>query len=472
MTHRPSHKSAAPLDAMPAATAAPKPAQYVTTTRGAGPRDGGVVPPPAGRPITSVLRLLTHASRAAQTSRSSRNIPAGLADSASPVGSASQVGSGSPAGSVGGTGRRGLGTPERGVVPRAREHRTRRRPARTHSGVLRLGVVGSLALALAACSSGGSDVGAPPARSGAAASAPFTPYGPSAGPLLPQLLAPLSQAEAAQVSDAYDDVNNRANARMDAAVLASIETESALRIDIAGYRIYAREKAPTSPGGPLAPFGTTSRKYVIPKLPAGEPQWWVMVGRQRPTQSSDDVMHLFVRDKTRGAWKVARLSHAPAGWMPPLAMREGNAVAVSAAELNRAPATPQRITEAIGAAVAATGARGTVAVANTPALQQLRQEFEVGRGVLARSTVSAAPPVYGLRTADGGTLMVLRMQVGRALSVPGGTLVVKNADAAAWVGDRERPSLSEVREYNLTVYAPPRGPVRLLASYGGLVEAH
>jgi hypothetical protein len=68
--------------------------------------------------------------------------------------------------------------------------------------------------------------------------------------------------------------------------------------------------------------------------------------------------------------------------------------------------------------------------------------------------------------------MVLRLEVARALSAASGNLVIKGSNAGALLGPADRPKLTEIREYDLAVQAPPRGPVRLLAVYGGVTDAH
>jgi hypothetical protein len=342
--------------------------------------------------------------------------------------------------------------------------------------VARLGVAGAVSVALAACSPGTTATTSSGASSGTDRAGSEATSPPSvAGPLLPRLTAPLTPAQAAAVSDDYDEGNNAANARRDPRVLARVETESALGIDVAAYRIFAAQHAPVGSNGPLASFTTTARRFVIPRLLPGQTPWWLMIGRVKPgTSSAEETLHLFVRD--HGAWKVARLAHGPAGWLPALAAGNGGPVEVDGAELSRAVASPARIGQAVAAAVAGpsvtAGRRPAVAVAGSAALGLMRADFRVGPGVLSRAAAGVAQPVYGLRTANGGTLMLLRLQMVRALSVADGSIVVKDAPDAAFVGDRERPRLAEVFDYDLATYTAPRGPTRLLAFYGGLTDAH
>jgi hypothetical protein len=334
-----------------------------------------------------------------------------------------------------------------------------------------VGVAGAVSVALAACSAAttASETGATNRAQTQASGSPSV-----AGPLLPRPAAPLTPAQATAVSDDYDEGNNAANARRDRRLLARVETESALRIDVASYRIFAAQHAPGGPDGPLGAFTTVNRRYLIPHLLPAQAPWWLMIARDKPATSPEETLHLFVRD--HGAWKVARLAHGPAGWLPALAILNGAPVEVDGAELSRAVASPARIGQAVAAAVAGptvtAGKRPAVAIAGSPALAQMRADFRLGPGVLSRAAAAVAPPVYALRTANGGTLMLLRLQMVRALSVADGSIVVKTAPDAAFVGTRDRPRLAEIFDYDLATYTPPRGPTRLLALYGGLTDAH
>ena len=345
-------------------------------------------------------------------------------------------------------------------------------PRRSSSAVARLGVAGAVSVALAACSTATTTSETDPSnRAQTQASGP-----PSvAGPLLPRPAAPLTPAQATAVSDSYDEGNNAANARRDPRLLARVETESALRIDVASYRIFAAQHAPAGPDGPLGAFTTVNRRYLIPHLLPTQAPWWLMIARDKPAISPpEETLHLFVRD--HGTWKVARLAHGPAGWLPALATRNGAPVEVDGTELSRAAASPARVGQAVAAAVAGptvtAGNRPPVTIGSSVALAQMRADFRLGPDVLSRAAAAVAPPVYALRTANGGTLMFLRLQLVRALSVADGSIVVKDAPDAAFVGTRDRPRLAEIFDYDLATYTPPHGPTRLLALYGGLTDAH
>jgi hypothetical protein len=353
-------------------------------------------------------------------------------------------------------------------------HRPPRPQSRRSSSaarVARLGLAGAVSVALAACSAATTTSGTGTTNR---AQTQTSPPPSAAGPLLPRPAAPLTPAQATAVSDSYDDGNNAANARRDPRLLARVETESALRIDVASYRIFAAQHAPAGPDGPLGAFTTVNRRYLIPQLLPTQAPWWLMIARDKPATSPEETLHLFVRD--HGAWKVARLAHGPAGWLPAVATRNGAPVEVNGAELSRAAASPARVGQAVAAAVAGptvtAGKRPAVTIVGSAALAQMREDFRLGPDVLSRAAAAVAPPVYALRTANGGTLMLLRLQMVRALSVADGSIVVKDAPDAAFVGTRDRPRLAEIFDYDLATYTPPHGPTRLLALYGGLTDAH
>jgi hypothetical protein len=279
----------------------------------------------------------------------------------------------------------------------------------------------------------------------------------------PTAFAPLTRSAAVTIADDYDTRNNTANKAKNAEQLARIETGSALRIDLIGYRIYADR--------PFGEIRTSDRHYHLPALPLGAPKWFVVDA----TDTTSDTANLYVFIDTGAGWKVERIGHGAPGDRPSLQDRGGVATALTRADLAELPVSSDQATAAVVAAL--TGGTAPTGV-----------ELETGAGLRRLQNVVAKPdprvqataratartgPLYALRSTDGGALVFVQLDYQRTLTATGGgTLVVAGTVDETFLGPAPRRAITEQFLVLAALQLPGKGgAVTVVGAYSGLLTA-
>jgi hypothetical protein len=279
---------------------------------------------------------------------------------------------------------------------------------------------------------------------------------------------PLTAAQAAAVANRYSRLNNQANAALDGRLLGQIETETALRLDLAGYRILAalREPRPT-------PFDVVRPHFHIPAVMPGPAEWFLLDGQEDARNGPLTHLALFVRADEE--WKVARLAHGDPVDLPQIEENDGAATALGPAEIAALPITPAQAAAAIGARITQHPPRGGVSVRDTRTLTDLLRTIPIvpPRMGTAATTTLADADVYGLRTAGGGGLLLLVLDETWTLTAPPGKVIRLGGTAAsAYLGRRDRTAVTEHRRYSLAVHVPAQGStIAVVGYYSTLIDA-
>jgi hypothetical protein len=215
----------------------------------------------------------------------------------------------------------------------------------------------------------------------------------------------LTRDQAQAVLTAYEAANARANAVLDPALLATVETGPQLQMDTAAYKLHVASKTK------LAPFSFTDPKFYIPRA-SGHPRWFAVDTESAAHGSRIQHALLFRQDAAGAAWKLtADPQRRDGGPINGLALdSEGYAQTADDAS----PALPPgRLAEAhaalLGGGPTAPTAAGLAAGPQTTGTYTLLQQIkrELAQHKLAFSTAFTAVPeqTYALRTADGGAVV-------------------------------------------------------------------
>ncbi|HLH83198.1 MAG TPA: hypothetical protein VKV38_08035 [Trebonia sp.] len=354
----------------------------------------------------------------------------------------------------------------------------RRRRARRRWLVPALAAAAAASVAAAMVLTGGGPSG--PAV-GAGPAAPARPGRPAPGGAAAPagMRPPLTVAQARQVVAGYTAVNNEANARRSAALLATVETGSSYAIDAGIYRVQRAENA-----APYPAFGPRRALYFIPRQPAAYPHWFAVqvsnASLASPGQVTGTEYLVFTQAAAGAPWKNAIEPYLVAGASAPqVALGGGFATAVSAQDASLA-VPPARIAQLTAASLDGSAPGGTAGPVAVPANLADRLDQAFWRSKVPAATVTdqhAAAPggqVFGLATADGGALLfytgaaelTLVPPQGEAirLSIPGFYSPAR-ALSRAGVGYLEQ----------FAAYVPPRGRAarpRVVADYSGITSGN
>jgi hypothetical protein len=240
----------------------------------------------------------------------------------------------------------------------------------------------------------------------------------------------ISEAEARALLAQVSEKNNKANAAVDAALVAQIEDESQYRIDAAYFR--AEKDLDPKNQHPAKPFEYRGNVFYRPVSVDGQ-QWFLA-----DTSTGNDHRYGLVIAR-RGAdapWKIVDQVKL-AGTFPALATGpDGNAVAVPATDASTLIAAPQEVATK-QAAWLTTGAKAPEAAlftgdSNTDAIindKKIRSQMQwvdlksqkIGPPARVTRKVVVEPyPVRALRTADGGAVAFYTTKWQLIAEKPGG----------------------------------------------------
>jgi hypothetical protein len=309
-----------------------------------------------------------------------------------------------------------------------------------------------------------------PARTGASAGAagPATETG-DAG------TTPLTLATARSVLAGYTSANNSANARRNAAALATVETGGSYAIDAGLYTVQAADGA-----APYAAFAPVTATYYIPRAePANGTRWFVVqvanAFSANPKKVTSTEYLLFTQAASGGKWLNAVEPYLVAGANAPQVALGGDglATAVSPTATSLAIA-PGQLAERTAAAIDGTGAGVTV---TDPGVLADRSDLTFWRGKLPTATVTDADAAatgaegqtFALRTTDGGALVFYTDAANLQITPPAGSML--HLTVPGFYSDAQglsRAGLSYLDQFAAADPPARAGTPRVVAEYSGI----
>jgi hypothetical protein len=286
---------------------------------------------------------------------------------------------------------------------------------------------------------------------------------------------PLTLATARSVVAAYTAANNSANARRNAATLATVETGGSYAIDAGLYTVQAADGA-----APFAAFAPVTSTYYIPRgEPAGGTRWFVVqvanAFSANPKKVTSTEYLLFTQAASGGAWLNAVEPYLLAGANTPQVAvgGDGLATAVSPSATSVAIA-PGQLAERTAAAV--DGTRAGVTVADQGALADLSDQT-FWREKLPTATVTdahtaatgAAGQTFALRTTDGGALVFYTDAAALQITPPAGSVL--HLTVPGFYSDAQslsRAGLSYLDQFAAADPPAGAGTPRVVAEYSGI----
>lgn len=290
----------------------------------------------------------------------------------------------------------------------------------------------------------------------------------------------ITENEAAAIMAELSKVNNKANAGLDSALLATYEAESSFEIDNAEYKIRRAN------GKPYESFTYTLRKAYIPAGSA-YPQW-ILVDCTFD-DSSIDVATVLTREKAGAAWKLV-LAVVPEGNLPEVDTdANSNLVLVDPDDADGMVDSPAAIVKAQAAYLTegaesdaaklfGTHRRATTILGSKTGLHNsllfVNEDTAVKEKAPTSSfNVTVAPyPIRALRTRDGGALAFYTTRMEFVAEHPRGVAVIAGADEALAGKTEFQHKMTLVALDQWIAYIPPKGggKVELLGNLTGRVS--
>jgi hypothetical protein len=286
---------------------------------------------------------------------------------------------------------------------------------------------------------------------------------------------PLTLATARSVLAGYTAANNSANARRNAATLATVETGGSYAIDAGLYTVQAADGA-----APYAAFAPVAATYYIPRAePTGGTRWFVVqvanAFSANPKKVTSTEYLLFTQSASGGAWLNAVEPYLVGGANAPQVAVSGAglATAVSPAATSLAIA-PGQLAERTATAIDGTGAGITVA---DPGALADRADQTFWRGKLPTATVTdahaaatgAAGQTFALRTTNGGALVFYTDAADLQITPPAGSVV--HLTVPGFYSDAQglsRAGLSYLDQFAAADPPAGAGNPRVVAEYSGI----
>ncbi|MDN3351256.1 hypothetical protein [Actinomadura sp. DC4] len=268
----------------------------------------------------------------------------------------------------------------------------------------------------------------------------------------------LTLAQAQAVLGNYEKVNNQANAKVSDALLRSNETGPMLEADLAANkRIRAKKEKK------IKPFVYHKPQFFIPR--GVSPAWFVTTA----VATSGGTEFLVFVDAGGGAYKAAEGPWLAKGQKAPTIARgaDGSATAVTAG-----PALKIGTRYATYLTAVAAGRRAPGGLASGPLTTPLAK----GWAASVRRTngghrwsggvkwTPRAEPVYALKTADGGTLVIDAANQSETYAATGPNVWFRPDSSFFGLGpERYYQRFSGERGWEVATYVPARGRASVLA---------
>ena len=258
-----------------------------------------------------------------------------------------------------------------------------------------------------------------------------------------------------QVLANYVTVNNKANAKLDARLLATYEGGSSRRIDVADYAWTKSQK------GSYKSFHYTKPTFYIPRL-TGYPRWFVVTATS--TGSKKPAPLLFQQQRAGGPWlQMYAVSLLPSVTLPEPATTADGSLAVAPPTGGTAAMTPKAVAKAYvtyldGRRTAAAAAhRITPDAATTSLISDDTRDITKLRSFATTSVTYqvTADPTYAVPTSDGGALVMFTMlRTSSFVARPGASLQV---GASPFMASGNYQSIAQETVVQLAVRVPAKG---------------
>lgn len=290
----------------------------------------------------------------------------------------------------------------------------------------------------------------------------------------PKPVPAISTRGAEDVLKRYLPAISQANAKLDPARAAKVETGSALQLHSAQYRVYRKN------GLRYAKVKYTGALGAAPMV-TGYPRWFFTAAADRGSTPATRDFLLFVQERSGAPWRVTYAPYSSTATGP---LASGVDVAdfpaVVAATDTRLEIAPSQVAAVLAGAVTE-GAKNPYAkrLAKDGIFQRARAKIVDNRTAYTSNdwagtsrAVAAQTPVYALRTKSGGALVWFGLDLVHSYRNQGDTKMVWDTST---VGDLHRgfglpsevkTSIARQERYELVAYIPPtgKGTMRLLAS--------
>ena len=290
-------------------------------------------------------------------------------------------------------------------------------------------------------------------------------------------LAPPTLTQAKAVLARYTAVNNSANARHSAALLATIETGSSHAIDAGLYRA----QQGTAPFPAFAPAQAT---FYIPRdEPATGPRWFVAQVANAfsadPQRVTSEEYLLFTQQGPGAPWQDAAEPYLTGGASAPQIAVGADGLASSVSPDSEAVAVgPARLPAATAASIDGTGSTPGQPPVRVPGNLTDVSDERSWQGKLPGGHVTdahtaaggAAGQVFALRTEDGGALVFYTDAAQLTLTPPAGTLLHLTVPGFYSPGHGlSRAGMTYLEQF--AAYDPPAGSGQapgVVADYSGI----
>ncbi|MFD9817482.1 hypothetical protein [Streptomyces violascens] len=282
----------------------------------------------------------------------------------------------------------------------------------------------------------------------------------------PQPTPALSTAQARDVIAHYSEINNKANAGYDKALVATIETGPQLAQTLSTYK--QEQGLPQADRTAYEPwaYDTNTAQLYIPKFTEGQKHWFAATVYAGISKKYARYL-VFAENLGQHRWELTAAIDLDNGQAPPIALdADGNATAV--------PTSADALRNAVADNFATGGTGdGKKNLADTPASRRQREVHEkVGTRLEPRgkTTFKAGentyPDSYALKTADGGSLIVFAHQHTQTdAPVEAGLAIQPDKLERAWLGDKPLSSLTYTFTCNDIAQTTASGGPASLLSY-------
>jgi hypothetical protein len=281
----------------------------------------------------------------------------------------------------------------------------------------------------------------------------------------------LSTAAASTVFADYTARDNQAYAHRDLALDSAIEDSGLRAIDQVFLRFGGGGAGPASP-----PYTTDQPRLLIPRLPAGQfPRWFVAAAT--PSTAPAVVLTLFVQRADGAPWKAEYQPMLLDGMrLPSLALDpDGYARAVPETDdtLTISPHNLGRMyVSSIDDGAASPYASQFAPGPETTGQAAIRARARDDSGVGYADSDAPEDGRYGLRTADGGGLLLFTVHTDVTRSVAPPAPLRPPADVSALLGTPPVRTYTQRRLVEHAVLVPPgNAPATVLAEVHGTVGA-
>jgi hypothetical protein len=272
----------------------------------------------------------------------------------------------------------------------------------------------------------------------------------------------ITQAQAAALMKNYDAINNKANAKRDSKLMATVEDGDLLTQSLGSYSMDSRLGDKT----PYKPF--THPKPIAFVPPAGAYPRAFFVYSKVSRDAKFNVLDVFRRSDAAAPWKSV-MSGSIEGPLPPIAVGPSGLATVVAPGASGYAVKPIDVAPLLAKAMLSAKSPEAARFATSPILTKYHTKAAkeqssavMGNGTATRKFVPTKD-IYAIKTKDGGVLVTGGMDWQVASSLTGGWRWTPEKSWNAYVL-HPTPYQSYTDDYNAmwAVQIPVKGPLKLV----------